>query len=235
MKAKTILLLLLSLLLSTTINAQKSSKITITGKVIDASKRPIVNAIIMIDNEKTNSVTDAAGNYKIKVRADAKRIGIFTFGHGLKEEDIAGRTQIDFNFGGGASEVSGTKDIPASETAVDVGYSSEKAKNIGSDTYIKDPHTKKKTYSTIYEMLQEVPGVSVNGTSVNIRDSKNLWGTIPPLFVVDGVYTEDPSVVSPNMVESISILKGSSAAMYGSRGYGGVILIKTKKPEYQKT
>jgi hypothetical protein len=62
MKVKLFFLVLLSALCITGLNAQKSNKkITITGTVLDASKKPIVNAIIMIDDQKTNSVTDEKG------------------------------------------------------------------------------------------------------------------------------------------------------------------------------
>jgi TonB-dependent starch-binding outer membrane protein SusC len=83
-------------------------------------------------------------------------------------------------------------------------------------------------------MLQEVPGVRVVGTTVIIQGSKDLFGDVPPLFVVDGVYVEDLSDVPPTQVESITVLKGSSAAIYGSRGYGGVIVIKKKPIKFDK-
>jgi len=234
MKTKSFILLLIALFCFTGISAQKKDKIVITGTVKDAAKKPIQNAMIMIDNQKTNSVTDANGAYKIKVKASAVRISVVTFGLGLKEEDISGRTNIDFVFGGEKLNTVTESNIPSSETSVSEGYSNVKKKNTISDEYIKDPKDRKKTYSSIYEMLQEVPGVAVSGSTVNIRDSKNLWGSIPPLFVVDGVYVEDLSSVSPTQVESISVLKGASAAMYGSRGYGGVIVVKTKKIDIDK-
>lgn len=235
MKTKLIFLILMSAFCFTPLLAQKGAKkILITGTVVDASQNPISNAIIMIDNQKTSVVTDAKGMYKIKVKPDASTIGIFTFGNGLKEEQIGGRTLIDFKFGQGKSDVAPDQKIPASETSVNMGYSSTKKKNLTNEAYSIDPNIKKRTYSSIYEMLQEVPGVHVSGSQVVVQDSKNLWGYVPPLFVVDGVYTDDPGIVSPTQVESITVLKGSSAAMYGSRGYGGVILIKRKKIEINK-
>jgi TonB-dependent SusC/RagA subfamily outer membrane receptor len=55
-----------------------------------------------------------------------------------------------------------------------------------------------------------------------------MWGEVPAMFVVDGVSVSDISDIAPVTVASIEVLKGTSAAIYGSRGYGGVILIKTK-------
>lgn len=77
-------------------------------------------------------------------------------------------------------------------------------------------------------MIQELPGVVVNGQEIVVDGSRNLWNYIPPLLVVDGIYVDDISDISPSSVESIVLLRGSSAAMYGSRGFGGVILIKRK-------
>src|ERR1035437_8342542 len=100
MKIKLIFLILLSTLSINSITAQKSDKkITLTGTGLNADKEPIVNAIVMIDDQKTNSVTDSKGNYKIKVKANASKIGIFTYAHRSAEDVINGRTQINFNFG----------------------------------------------------------------------------------------------------------------------------------------
>jgi TonB-dependent SusC/RagA subfamily outer membrane receptor len=78
-------------------------------------------------------------------------------------------------------------------------------------------------------MIQrEVPGTKIQGGNVVINDSKNMQGSIPALFVVNGVPVTTVENIPPSTVESIEVLKGSSASIYGSRGYGGVILIKTK-------
>src|SRR5664280_3262629 len=93
MKIKLVFLIVLSFLSINSISAQ-NKKITITGTVMDASKNPIVNAIIMIDDKKTNSVTDEKGKYRIKVKPPVTKIGIFSFGHGTSETEINGRTKI---------------------------------------------------------------------------------------------------------------------------------------------
>jgi TonB-dependent SusC/RagA subfamily outer membrane receptor len=70
--------------------------------------------------------------------------------------------------------------------------------------------------------------IRISGESIIIQDSKDFFGQVPALLVVDGVYVNSISNIPPASVESISILKGTSAAIYGSRGYGGAIVIKTK-------
>jgi len=231
MKIKLFLLILLSALCITAVNAQKNNKkITITGTVLDASKKPIGNAIIMIDGQKTNSVTDENGNYKIKVKSTVTKIGIFTFGHGTAEEEISGRTQIDFNFGNSSSQKPADQTIAPGEQGVNTGYGVVKKKNLTTDVDRIDGTNKKyASYSNIADMIQrEVPGCRINMGSVIIQDSKDLLGNLPALIIVDGVYMNSLPDIPPTSVKSIEVLKGTAAAIYGSRGSGGAIIIKTK-------
>jgi TonB-dependent SusC/RagA subfamily outer membrane receptor len=71
----------------------------------------------------------------------------------------------------------------------------------------------------------EVPGVQVSGTSIRIQGASSLMLSTEPLFVVDGMVVNSIGDIQPFTVKSIEILKGSSAAIYGSRGANGVILI----------
>ena len=231
MKVKLFFLVLMSALCITGLNAQKSNKkITITGTVLDASKKPIVNAIIMIDDQKTNSVTDEKGNYRIKVKPPVTKIGIFTFGYGTAEVEINGRTQIDFNFGNSSSQQPADQTIAPGEQGINTGYGVVKKKNLTTDADKIDGTNKKyASYSNIADMIQrEVAGCRINMGSVIIQDSKNLLGSLPALIIVDGVYMDALPDIPPTSVKSIEVLKGTAAAIYGSRGSGGAIIIKTK-------
>lgn len=231
MRLKTFLLILMSVSYIYSISAQKgSTKITITGTVQDVSGDPIVNAIIFIDGEKTNSITDSKGAYKIKVKRTAQRIGIFTFGNGIMEEALDGRAEINFKFGTSVSQEQMDQEIEPGEEGVNTGYNYTKKKNLTTPIDKIDGTNKKyASYASIYDMIQrEVAGVQVAGGNIVIQHSKNLWGSVPPLFVVDGAYVNSIGNIPPSSVESIEVLKGTAAAMYGSRGYGGVIIIKTK-------
>jgi TonB-dependent SusC/RagA subfamily outer membrane receptor len=231
MKLKLFIVILTSVLCIQSISAQKAPKnITISGTVVDAAKSPIANAILMIDGQRTNSLTDAKGAYKIKVKRNASKIGIFTFGNGVREEDINGRTEINFNFGSISTQAPSNQGNVPGEGATDVGYGVIKQKNASTQVSNIDGSNKKyASYSSISDMIQrEVSGVKISNGTVIIQDSKNLWGSVPALIVVDGVYVDGIPDISPIQVKSIDVLKGSSAAMYGSRGYGGVIIIKTK-------
>jgi TonB-dependent SusC/RagA subfamily outer membrane receptor len=232
MKVKAIFLIVLSVLSISSLTAQKkNAKILITGTVVDASQRPVSNAIVMIDGVNTSSMTDANGNYKIKVKQNAKTIGIVSFANGMKEEAIDGRTVIDLNYGKSSQQQEADKTIPAGEQGVNTGYNVQKRNDASSPVKTIDGTDKKyASYSTVYEMIsRENSGVRVSGTSIIIQESKDFFGEVPALLVVDGVPVSDFNGISPSTVESITVLKGSSAAIYGTRGYGGVVVVTTKK------
>jgi TonB-dependent SusC/RagA subfamily outer membrane receptor len=231
MKTRIFFLILLSVSCSYYVTAQwNSRKVRITGTAYDVYRSPIVNAIVLIDGQKTSSVTDSKGNFKIRVRRDAMEIGIFTFGNGIIRETINGRTHIVFHFATVKSPLVPDNNIASGEEGVNVGYGSIKRKNLTSDiTKINGRNKKYASYSSIYDMLQrEVSGIIIHGHNIIIQDSRNFFGPVPPLLVVDGVYVDSIENIQPVTVESIEVLKGTSAQIYGSRGFGGAILIKTR-------
>jgi len=230
MKTKAFLILLISVLCLSGIFAQKSGKkLTITGTVTDADNKPVANAIIMIDNKNTSSLTDQQGIYKIKVKPEAVKIGVITFGLGIKEEDIAGRDTVNFSYAVVSEEPVDILESPGDQ-ATDVGYGNLKKKYVTNQINKIDGTNKKyASYSSISDMIQrEVSGVRISNGQIIIHDSKDLFGNIPALVVLDGVYIDGIPDIAPVQVLSIEVLKGSAAAMYGSRGFGGVIIIKSK-------
>lgn len=230
MKSKIAFLLILSVLCVSGLNAQKVKNIIIEGTVLNAAKEPIANAIIMIDDKKTNSITDAEGNYKVKVKPSAVKIAVFTFGHGTFEDSINGRTKIDFNFGVSRTQAVNEENVTPGESGVNTGYGLVKKKNLTTDISKIDGTDKKyRNYSSVKEMiLREVSGVRLLNGEIVIQNSRDIEGAIPALIVLDGVPMDGIPEIPPVTVQSIEVLKGTSAAIYGSRGYGGAILIKTK-------
>jgi TonB-dependent SusC/RagA subfamily outer membrane receptor len=227
---KKILILTISVLCINSISAQKPPRrIEISGNVLDVYNAPIANAIIMIDGKKTNTITNSKGYYTIRVKPTASKIGVFTFGNGVFEDNIEGRSHINFNFSSSAA-LQSDPDLRDGEQGINSGYGRVKKKNLTSDISKIDGTDKRySTYSSISEMIQrEVSGVQVYGNDVIIQDSQNLFGYIHPLIVVDGVYMDQLPDIPPVSVKSIEVLKGASATIYGSRGYGGAIVIDTK-------
>ena len=228
MKIRILLCVFLALITITESNGQKSGKkITIKGYVVDVTATPVADAIIMIDGEKTGNITDSKGFYKIKVREENKKIGVFTSAGGIIEEVIDGRKNIDFTF---RSSIPYQKADPGNES-VDIGYGKVKKKDlIGPVDKIDVTKSKYSGYNTIYEVIRgTVPGVVVNGTSIIIRSISSLNADTQPLFVVDGVPVSSIDNISPLAVKSIEVLKGSAASIYGTRGSNGVILINLLK------
>jgi TonB-dependent SusC/RagA subfamily outer membrane receptor len=245
MKTKIISLLFLSLICSVSMSGQKAGKkMTVTGTVVDTYGMPIPNAIIMVDNKMSGSITDAGGKYKVRVKPGAELIAVSTFGSGIIEEYIKGRTRIDFKFSKSVPQRFGEEALSEeqkarmdAETYVNVGYNSVKKKDLIDHVSSVDLTKKKKTYTSIYDMIVEVSGVRIQGDQVIVLESRNMQGFVPALIVADGAYYEglsDLNHLIPSSVESITVLKGASAAIYGTRAYGGVILIKTKPIKLEK-
>lgn len=228
MNKRVFFLILFSALSITFSSGQKNNKnITITGIVLDVARDPIVNAIIMIDDKKTSSVTDSRGYYKIKVRPDAVKIGIFTFANGLSEETISGRRRINLTTRTLSSVNQGDYNTVAEEEEINIGYGTIKKKNLtNSVSKIDGTNKRYASYNSIYDMIRgEIAGVQVQGKSIKIQGANSYYLSTEPLIVVDGINVSSIDDIQPQIVKSIEVLKGSSAAIYGSRGANGVILI----------
>jgi TonB-dependent starch-binding outer membrane protein SusC len=229
MKFKITLVVLIAFL-TLNIHAQESrGKKTIKGTVVDVTGKPVVNAVVLVDGRETSEVTNHKGKYRLKVPADAETIGIKTYDNGLRGELITDRDVIDFTF---SSEVLSPDNVVTGygDRPVNTGYNYVRKKDMTTHIRSVDGHNRKySSYSNIFDMIQrEFTGVRVSNGSVIIHNARNMQGFVPALYVVDGVYTSDISAISPSMVESIQVLKGTSAAIYGSRGYGGAVIITTK-------
>jgi TonB-dependent starch-binding outer membrane protein SusC len=202
---------------------------TIKGTVVDVAGQPVVNAVVLIDGRETSEVTNHKGKYRLKVPADAETVAIKTYDNGLMGELINDREVIDFSF---SSEVLNPDLVVTGygEQAVNTGYNYVRKKDLTTHIGSVDGRNRKySSYSNIFDMIQrEFTGVRVSNGSVIIHDARNMQGFVPALYVVDGVYVSDISGISPSMVESIQVLKGTSATIYGSRGYGGAVVINTK-------
>lgn len=226
-KVKLVLFITGTFIMCTGLFGQKTGeRMRITGSVVDGTDAPVANAIIMIDGERTGMLTDKKGKYRIKVRSQNKNIGVFTFTNGIMEEPLDGRNVINFRFEGSVPDQLSDKTDPGDEV-FDTGITTVKKKSItGSVGKIDGTKSKYASYNTVYEMIRgEIPGVTVNGTSILIRGTSSIIGSNEPLFVVDGVPVNTIDNIQPQMVRSIQVLKGSAASIYGVRGSNGVIVI----------
>lgn len=120
---------------------------------------------------------------------------------------------------------------------VDTGYQLVLEKNVNQSIASVHPNEKVPSNLSLADMLRKLPGVNVRGNgnfaSVTIRGAESFTSGTEPLYVLNGVavgteYSQVASVINPNAITSLSVLKGSEAAIYGTRGSNGVILIRTK-------
>ena len=185
--------------------AQKGKNVVISGRVVDGNNNPVAGAAIFIDNKKTEITTDQRGKFRIRIKEGAEEILVLSLLSGASEQRIEGRTEISFVLSDGAGGAAPVQDP-------------SKALNI------KDSPVP--VYQDIYDMIRgRVPGVDVSGKSIKIRGTNSLNVSTEPLFVVDGVITEDIDGISPETVSKIEVLKGPDASVYGTRGSNGVIII----------
>ena len=121
---------------------------------------------------------------------------------------------------------------------VDTGYGKVLSKDSNQSNVMVNPNQEKKSNIPLDDMIRRLPGVQVTGSGRNARikvsGSESFMAGTDPLFILNGTsmqsFAQVFSVVNPNDVDSITVLKGSDATIYGARGANGVIVIQTKKP-----
>lgn len=189
------------------------SKITITGTVTGIDGQPAADAQIYVDSVSTGVTTDNSGRYKVKVTPGARRVFAWSFMKGSGEADV------------NENQVADIRLDPRKDAMPDFSSAEPEVKE---KTVSKKPE-KANTYTNIYDMIrQEVPGVLVTGSSIVVQQQNSFFGSSAPLFLVNGVRVSSIGQINPNEVESIVLLKGSQAAIYGVEGANGVISIRLK-------
>ncbi len=227
MKTKILFVLFLSLLTIPVAYTQKAGKkIKITGTVVDSNRKPVEGAVILADGEKTDKVTNSQGEYSIKVLPSVKTITILTLpGNAAKTADIDGKKVVNFILDEAVANTGAQ--VPKENETVDIGYGTSSKKQSSTSGRKTDLNkASSKSYLNIYDMIKsEVPGVQVVGTSIRLQQGTTSFSSpSEPLFVVDGTIVNQIDGLIPSQVQSISLLKGSAASIYGSRGTNGVLV-----------
>jgi TonB-dependent SusC/RagA subfamily outer membrane receptor len=140
-------------------------------------------------------------------------------------------------FGCSSSKNTTSSSNKASEKVVDDGYGERLAKDANQSNVMVKPNEDRKSNISLDDMIRRLPGVQVSGSGRNARikisGAESFMSGTDPLFVLNGNpmpnFAQLYSVVNPNDVASVTVLKGSDATIYGSRGANGVIVIRTKK------
>ncbi|WP_298300839.1 TonB-dependent receptor, partial [Hydrotalea sp.] len=211
--------------------------VIISGVVTNEKGEPLQGATITEKGTKNISVTDAKGNFKLKVTNENAVIIISYTGY--KTEEVVSDKE-------GKITVALTPINKALDEVVVIGYGSIKKKDLtGSVAQVKTKELNAFPTGNILQALSgRATGVQVlqnDGTpgaplSIRIRGTNSILGSNEPLYVIDGFPGTTVNNVQATDIETIEILKDASAtAIYGSRGANGVVIITTKKGKAGKT
>jgi len=204
---------------------------TVTGTVKNsATGDPLSGVTIRVKGKDASVQTDNAGNFSIAAETGD-----------ILQVSYLGFTAQDFTVQGPQAAISLTPDSESLDEVVVVGYGTQKRKEITSAVAsVKEKDFNRGGMRNPMELVQgKVAGLNVtrtqgsnpnSSTNIQLRGMASIKGTNSPLVVIDGIPGGSLDLIKQGDIESIDVLKdGSAAAIYGTRGNGGVILVTTKK------
>ena len=206
--------------------------------VLDELGEPIIGANIVEKGTTNGTITDMDGNYSLTVNDLKKAVLQASFiGYNTIEESVKGRSTVEIKL---------SPSVVNLGEVVAIGYGTQTRKEItGSVANITEKDFNQGVTREASDLLQgKVAGLNIASGSgdvssspqIRLRGTSTLQNDQGPMIVIDGIPGGDMSTVAPSDIESISVLKdASSAAIYGSRSAGGVILITTKRGSGSKT
>jgi TonB-dependent starch-binding outer membrane protein SusC len=209
------------------------AQIAVSGTVLDGKRNPLVGASVSIKGTPGGTSTDANGRFSISVPNSKSVLVISNVGFLNKEEVVGERTTFTVQLTESASDLEGV-------VVIGYGSTAKKRDATGATGSVSSKQIAERPAVTLFDAMQgQVSGVLITNDSgdpgaqgtIQIRGAStiNAEGN-GPLYVIDGVLSENGNYVNPADIESIDILKdASSAAIYGARGANGVVLITTKK------
>ena len=229
-------LLITCVMLLFAITSMAQNKITISGVVTDKTGETVIGASVRVKGQESKgSITDINGKYQI-VDVASNATLIFSY-IGMREQEIAvnGRSTINVKM---------EEDSQLIDEVVVVGYGSAKKRDLtGSIVTVKaDEIASKPSTNPLASIQGKVAGVQVVNTGragqdpeIRVRGTNSING-FKPLYVVDGLFTDNINYLNTADIESMEILKDpSSLAIFGVRGANGVIIITTKRAKIGKT
>ncbi|NOU59730.1 SusC/RagA family TonB-linked outer membrane protein [Marinifilum caeruleilacunae] len=236
MKRKILMLIALLTGFSSYLFAQQ----TITGNIVDKTDNsPLIGVSIYEKGTTNGTVTDYNGNYTISV-AGAESVLVYSFvGYETIEKLVGSETAINIVMG---------VDAESLEEVVVIGYGTQKKSHLtGAISKVVNDDMEQVAVARVDDALVgKVSGVNIQATdggagtapTIRIRGTGSISGSSDPLIVVDGIVVDSDYLgnLDMNDVESFEVLKdAASAAIYGSRGANGVIMITSKQGKEGKT
>ncbi len=217
------------------VTVNEKLEVTVSGKVTDDNGDPLPGASVTVVGTTTGTVTDIDGNYTITVPDGATLIFSY-IGFEAMRVAVDNRSQVDITL---------QPDMSSLEEVVVVGYGEQKkvtftgsVASVGGDAIRQAPVT-----NVSNSLVGRLPGLSSvtrsgepgNDNSIIRIRGTNTLGNNGALVVVDGIPGRDLNRIDPNSIESITVLKDASAAIYGAQAANGVILVTTKRGSSGKT
>jgi len=210
------------------INAPQTKRII--GSVTDIQGSPLIGVAIAVEGTQIGTITDIDGNYTLDVPIGAT----------LKFSYVGFESRTVKTGSKNSYDVVLVEDAQQLEEVVVIGYGSMRRKDITTAVSIvsTEDMDKRPIMSAAQAMQGKAAGVQViqpsgepgSGMTIRVRGATSVNASNEPLYIVDGMPTDNISYMSPNDIESIQILKdASSAAIYGARAANGVVLITTKR------
>ena len=208
----------------------------ISGTVVDQTGEPVIGAYVTLESDNSvGTITDFDGYYEISVPSNANLVFSF-MGYESQTLSVAGKSTLDVTLAEVTTKL---------EEVVAIGYGSQKAKEVTSSvTSVKSEDFNAGVKGNPMGLLQgKVAGLNISkkggdptstGYNIQIRGFSTLdkGAGSAPLYIVDGVPVSNIDNISPEEIASMDVLKdGSAAAIYGTRGTNGVIIITTKRSE----
>lgn len=209
---------------------------TVTGTVTDTDNQPLPGVSVIVEGTTIGTITNNDGYFTLSVPADAETL-LFSFvGMRTQPASLDGRTTFTIVM---EEEAIGMEEV------VVVGYGTQKKANLtGAVDQVTGEVFENRNVTNVTQGLKGViPNLNITlldgrpnqAPSFNIRGTTSIGQGGNALVLIDGV-EGDPSLLNPNDIESISVLKdAASASIYGARGAFGVVLITTKNPSRERT
>lgn len=212
------------------IAASAQESIKVSGKVTDNNSSPLVGVTVAVKGTRNSVVTGSDGTFSIAAPG-ASSVLVFSY-VGFQPQESPVGSQTFFSIRLAQSSVNLNE-------AIVVGYGTQKKREITSAiTRVDAEQFNKGNISDVSQLLQgKVAGLSISkpggdpnaAYTIRLRGLSTLGANTSPLIVIDGQIGADINSVDPNDIASMDVLKdGSSAAIYGTRGSAGVIIITTK-------
>ena len=201
----------------------------VTGTVKTISGEPVIGASVIVLETNRGNVTGLEGDFSVEA-TPGQTLSVSFLGYNTQQIKVGSQTSFDITL---------TEDSKQISEVLVVGYTPmRKSDFTGSIASVKASELSATTPTVGQSLVGKVAGVEVHQTSgapgdgvtIRVRGVNSLSASSAPLYVIDGYPASEDVFINPNDIESIDILKdAASAAIYGSRGASGVVLITTKR------